>query len=85
MYDQTIATVGELRAALDRYDPATPVRFAQQPGYPLEYTVGRVACTPDDAEGDGTPPTDPPVVWIGEGQQVGSLPAIAADALGWTR
>lgn len=85
MRNTTIATVGELLAALDRYDPATPVRLAQQPGYPLEHTVGRVVCTPEDAEGDGTPPTDPPVVWIGEGPQVGYLPATAADALGWSR
>lgn len=84
-HGNTIATVGELLAALNRYDPATPIRLAQQPGYPLEYTLGRVACTPEDAEGDGTAPTDPPVVWIGDGEHVGQLSARAAEALGWSR
>jgi hypothetical protein len=81
--DQRIATVGDLIAALDRYDPATPVRFATQPGYPMEHTLARVACTPNDD--DGTPPIDSPVVWLDIGEQVGYLPAPAADALGWSR
>jgi hypothetical protein len=79
-----IATVGALIAALGRYDPALPVRCATQPGYPLEHTLARVACT-DDADNNGTPPTDPPVVWLGIGEHVGYLPAPAADALGWSR
>lgn len=81
-----IATVGELIAALDHYDEDTPVRWAHQPGHPMEYTIGQVVCTPHDAEGDGTPPSpsDPPVVWLGEGQQVGSLPALATNALRWS-
>jgi hypothetical protein len=84
-HDQ-IATVGELIAALDRYDPTTPVRLATQPGYPMEHALGQVVvCTPDDVEGDGTPRTDPPVVWLGEGQQVGYLPGLARNALGWSR
>ena len=78
-----IETVGDLIAALEDYDPATPVRWASQPRWPFEYTLGRIVMTPDDAEGDGTEPTDEPVVWIGEGQQVGYLPGIAANALGW--
>lgn len=84
MYDKRITTVGELTAALDRYDPTTPVRVATQPGHPLEHTLGRVVCRPDDAEGDGTPPTDPPVVWLAAGEPVGYLPASAANALGWS-
>ncbi|WP_158851193.1 hypothetical protein [Saccharothrix deserti] len=84
MTDTPIATVGDLIAALTAYDPTTPVRLATQPGYPMEHALGRVVCTPDDAEGDGTPPTDPPVVWLGAGDQVGYLPALAANALGWS-
>ena len=80
-----IDTVGELIAALADYDPDTPVRLASQPGWPFEYTLGAVAQTPDDAEGDGTEPTKDPVVWIGEGQQAGYLPEIACTALGWSR
>ena len=82
MNDNHIATVGDLIAALTDYDPATPVRFATQPGYPLEHALGRVVCTPND--GDGTPPTELPVVWLTVGEQVGYLPAPAADALGWS-
>lgn len=83
MTDNHIATVGELIAALDRYDPATPVRCATQPGYPMEHTLARLACTTDDAD-DGTP-SAAPVVWLGVGEQVGYLPAPAADILGWSR
>ncbi|MFB9729755.1 MULTISPECIES: hypothetical protein [Pseudonocardiaceae] len=84
LYDTTIATVGELVAALEHYDPATPVRLATQPGYPLENLLARVACTPDDAEYEGPTRTGPPVVWLGAGEQVGYLPALAANALGWS-
>jgi hypothetical protein len=85
MPDDQLATVGDVIAALSGYDPTTPLRIAAQPGYPMEHHLARVVSTPDDAEGDGTPPTDPPVVWLGTGEQVGHLPAIAADALGWSR
>jgi hypothetical protein len=84
LYDNGIATVGELIAALEQYDPTAPVRLATQPGYPLENMLGRVACTPDDAEYEGPIRTDPPVVWLGSGEQVGYLPALAANALGWS-
>lgn len=79
-----IETVGDLITALENYDPDTPIRWASQPRWPFEYTLGQVAMTPDDAEGDGTEPTDDPVVWIGEGHQVGYLPGIAVNALGWS-
>jgi hypothetical protein len=78
-------TVGELIAALQHYDPDTPIRLATQPHWPFEYTLGGIALTPDDAEGDGTEPTGDPVVWIAEGRQVGYLPGIASNALGWSR
>ena len=79
-----IETVGDLLTALEDYDPDTPIRWASQPHWPFEYTLGQIAVTPNDAEGDGTEPTDEPVVWIGEGHQVGYLPGIAANALGWS-
>ncbi|GLY71385.1 hypothetical protein [Amycolatopsis taiwanensis] len=85
MNNNRIATVGDLIAALTTYDPATPIRVATQPNYPMEHTLGHVVCTPNDAEGDGTPPTDPPIVWLGIGGQIGYLPRPAADALGWSR
>ena len=51
----------------------------------MEYTIGQVVRTPDDAEGDGTVRHDPPVVWLGERAQVGYLPELAANALGWSQ
>ena len=84
MFDNQIATVGELIAALEDYDPTTPVRLATQPGWPLENLLERIACTPDDAEYRGPLRTDPPVVWLGAGTQVGHLPPLAANALGWS-
>ncbi|WP_414944874.1 hypothetical protein [Amycolatopsis sp. cmx-11-32] len=83
MTDTTIATVGELIAALDRYDPATPVRLATEPHSPLENLLARIACTPDNAESRPAR-TDLPVVWPGAGDEVGYLPAQAANALGWS-
>ncbi|MFD7655368.1 hypothetical protein ACFV4N_15465 [Actinosynnema sp. NPDC059797] len=86
MNDTTaFATVGEAIAALSAHDPTTPPRIATQPDYPLEHLLARVMCTPEDTEGDGTPPTDPPMMQLGTGEQVGHLPACAADALGWSR
>ena len=66
------------------YDPDTPIRLATQPGWRFEYTLGRVTLTPNDAETDGTEPTSDPV-WIAEGGQVGYLPPITRNALGWSR
>ncbi|SEB46357.1 hypothetical protein SAMN04489727_1953 [Amycolatopsis tolypomycina] len=85
MYRNDITTVGALIAALDRYDPDTPVRFATQPDHPFAHTLGHVVCTPDDTDADGAPRTEPRVVWLGIDEQEGYLPASAADALGWSR
>lgn len=79
-----IATVGNLISVLSEYHPDTPIRWAAQPNWPMEYTIGQVVCTPHDAEGEGTEPTEEPVVWLGQGRQVGYLPSIAANALGWS-
>lgn len=77
-YDQNaINTVGDLIEALESYDPDTPVRWAHQSGYPFEYTIGQIVHTPDDDRDDD------PVVWLGEGHQVGYLSAHANTALGW--
>ncbi|MGW5646230.1 hypothetical protein ACWEV3_40205 [Saccharopolyspora sp. NPDC003752] len=71
-----IETVGDLIAALKEYDPDAPVRWAAQPGYPLEYAIESVT---NDAEWDDTSPT----VWLSEGRQIGYLPGNARNALGW--
>ncbi|MBB5157441.1 hypothetical protein [Saccharopolyspora phatthalungensis] len=80
-----IETVGDLLAALKDHDSETPIRWAAQPGRPFEYTIGAVVQTPANTDRDGTPPTQEPVVWLGEGEQVGYLSDSAADALGWQR
>lgn len=80
----SIDAVGELIAALADYDPDTPLRLTVQPRWPLEYTLGGVARTPDDVEGVATEPTGNPVVWIAVGRQVDYLPEIARDALRWS-
>ncbi|MEV1042322.1 hypothetical protein AB0J01_37770 [Streptomyces sp. NPDC050204] len=66
-------TVGELIEQLEGMDPDATVRLATQPGYPFEYTIGKVV----EAE-DGT-------CWIGEGEQLGYLGEQAVDALEWHR
>jgi hypothetical protein len=84
LYPNRLDTVGDLIAALGDYNPDTPIRWAAQPGSPIAYTLGAVVCTPDDAESNGTEPDEAPVVWLGEGSQVGYLPGTAATALGWS-
>jgi hypothetical protein len=84
MTDNSLATVGDAIAALSAYDPTTPLRIATQPCYPIEHLLARVVCTPNDAAEDDDPaPTDQPVVWLGAGEQVGYVPALAVNALGW--
>ena len=78
-----ITTVGELVAALAAFPPQTRVQLAVAPGYPQAATIGVIACSPDDAEGDGRPPvTEDRMVWISEGAPLGYLPEIARNALG---
>ena len=45
----TIVTVGDLIAALENYDPETPVMIGHQPSWPLAETVAGVV-GPDDRE-----------------------------------
>ncbi|MFI7122665.1 hypothetical protein [Amycolatopsis sp. NPDC049868] len=84
MTDSTIATVGELIAALGHYDPAAPVRIATPPPCEepifdsLEYPLAQVLF----AQGD----TSQPVAWLCVGGgHVQYLPDPVVDALGWPR
>lgn len=52
------------------------VRQAHQPGWPLEYSIGQIACIEGDAE-------DKPIVYLGEGNQIGYLPGRVCQELGW--
>ncbi len=79
-------TVADLLTALAAFDPATPVRLALSPEWPFEHYVGAVTATPNVNATTG-PNTDHPtadhgdgtrgVVWIGDGGQLGHLPAEA--------
>ncbi|MGF1425017.1 hypothetical protein [Kitasatospora sp. LaBMicrA B282] len=77
-------TVADLLASLTGLHPHTPVRLALSPEWPFEHYVGPVTPTPD------IPPTSAPsttvaerlgTVWIGDGGQIGHLPAEAWVAL----
>jgi hypothetical protein len=77
-------TVNELIMLLEDMDGDTEVRLAIQPSWPFEYSVGSIVrCSPleyeeYDREGDGES-----VVYIGEGSQLGYLPLVVKDELGW--
>lgn len=69
-----ITTVGASIDALSPYPPETVLHLALQPGYSVG--VGRVVCTPDDADTDadadagtdrGNPTAHERMVWISEG------------------
>jgi hypothetical protein len=70
-------TVAELLAELQDLDPEAPVRLAQQPAWPFEWSVAAVACIEDAEAGE--------VVYLVEGDQLGYLPTAAAEQLGWAR
>lgn len=71
------------------------VRLAIQPRWAFEYAVGCVAvCDPEDTDDEEDEDSDDdegtngeeqePVVYIGEGSQLGYLPGQAARVLGWS-
>jgi hypothetical protein len=72
---ETVQDLLEALAALD-LDPATPLRIARQPRWPMEHDLARVALVPDAADG--------PTVYLVEGRQRGYLPEPPTSAqLGW--
>jgi hypothetical protein len=83
--DTTIATVGDLIAALTAYDPATPVRIATESAEFMDHTIGRIVCTPGDNDSDCALPNESPVVRLSTGDSYCCLPDSAAIALGWSR
>jgi hypothetical protein len=70
-------TVNDLLQALEACDPDAEVRLAHQPAWPFEYAIdpGHAAA---QVELDGTP-----VVYLGEGAQLGYLPEPVRQQLGW--
>lgn len=71
-------TAGELAERLAELDPDTPVRFAGQPGYPLEYGVSDLLVTAETSD-------DEDVVYLAESRQVGYLSSAVSAELGWSR
>ena len=62
--------VKELREFLEEMDDNAEVRFAEQPKWPLEYSIKNAE------EVDG-------ILYLAEGKQLGYLPSDAREALGW--
>lgn len=82
-------TVGELREALEDLDDEMEVRLAMQRSWAFEYSIGSVAVANLDAEevpkwDDGTRTGDEnEICYLVEGTQIGYLPEIAAEYIGW--
>jgi hypothetical protein len=71
-------TVVELIEELEACDPDAEVRIAQQPAWPFEYAIDPANAAVQVQSGD-----DEPVVYIGEGAQLGYLPGTVREHLGW--
>jgi hypothetical protein len=69
--------IDELEDAASELGDDADVRFAHQPRWAFEYSIGDVVTMP--AKGK-----TPAVVYIGEGEQLGYLPSKASVALGWS-
>jgi hypothetical protein len=76
--------VADLIQILEDLPEDAEVRFAQQPNYPFEYSVG-CAVLLDYAERDANENDVPaePVVYLVEGRQLGYLPGFACREIGW--
>jgi hypothetical protein len=73
-----LATVTDLLHRLEACQPDAQVRLAQQPAWPFEYAIDRDHGAVQVQSGD-----DDPVVYIGEGAQLGYLPETVRKQLGW--
>lgn len=84
--------IDQLTDLADEHGDQLEVRLAQQPRWAFEYQLADVAVVgpheraeadeDDDEDGDSS---EPPVVYLAEGRQIGYLPGAAAHALGWGR
>ncbi len=72
--------VCELIEVLEGFDEEMEVRLAIQPNWPFEHNIDDVlsAEVHDDLSGQ-----DVSILYIGEGHQLGYLPGVAKEALGW--
>lgn len=68
-------TVANLLEMLEDLPPETPVRMAQQPSWPFEYSIAEPVLV--ETEEDG------PVLYLPERQQTRYLPGEVSAELGW--
>ena len=80
-------TIAELIEALqefaEEHGENTEVRLAQQPSWPFEYSIDEVVAVSSDSADEDEDETEKPIVYIGEGRQLGYLPGIVSRELGW--
>ena len=80
-------TVGELKEMLEDLDDDMEVRLAHQPSWPFEYSIsnGQVVDVnepdEDDEEAEEKEPRE--ILYLIEGSQLGYLPGIVSQAIGW--
>lgn len=76
-------TVAELLEELAEMDPDAEVRLAVQPRWAFEYSIAAVVEVPA-VENESVPGNErPPIVYLGEGAQLGYLPGYVREELGW--
>jgi len=64
--------------------PEAEVRIAEQPSWPFENEInGVVEVVLDDERYEDGVSEPPVVVYLEEGEQIGYLPTLAKEALGW--
>jgi hypothetical protein len=92
-------TVGDLKRMIEDLDDDMEVRTASQPSWPFEYSIASVEVidlnAPELQDDDGESVYDPyierepgspepnEVCYIVEGTQLGYLPGIVTNAIGW--
>ena len=64
------------------YGEQTEVRFAQQPSWPLEYSIDETVVAFEPSEDDNRE-TGEPIVYLAEADQIGYLPGAVSEELGW--
>ena len=73
-------TVRQLIEELQFMNQDANVRFASQPNWPFEYSIGDIVSA--DVENRSTGEEEE-VIYLAEGRQIGYLPGEAKDALMW--
>ena len=78
-------TIEELIRELEGLPQDTEVRFASQPSWPFEYSISDVVYTPlaESVLNEDDEEEEIGIVYLGEGRQIGYLPGVVKDELGW--